>query len=86
MSTDPQGTNVSVIVGIHADSRPEVTAGVGELRRIHVAHDGHDVAFVGSPDDMLAYARALVTAVEAAVPVDLLMADWEKDAEEAVQT
>ena len=77
-----EATTVSVIVGIRADSTPHATAVAGG--RIYVAADSSGVGLTGKPEDVLAFARALLVEVERNVPVDLLMDEWA--AEEAVQT
>ena len=79
MTTNQKAT-VTVVAYIPEGTRPTASAGAVHVRV------SDDLALVSTSEHMLAFARALVAAVEAAVPIDLLMAEWEKDAEEAVAT
>ena len=76
MAQEQEATTVSVIVGVHASTTPQVTANIGPDRAMNVTFAGRGVVLTGSPEDQLAFARALVAEVERAVPVDLLLADW----------
>ena len=86
MAQERKATTVGVTVGIRAGSTPHATAtppdGHAPNGLLYV-EVGAGAGITGTPEDMLAFARAFATEVERAVPVNLLMAEWET-AEEAV--